>query len=541
MFNDNLDFYPTPEKLAKRMLAGIDFKFAHTFLEPSAGSGNIVRELKEKEKIEYPYREPVFDIDCIERDARLQSVLRGEGFRVIYNDFLSFETMKEYDVIFMNPPFSDGAKHLLKAMQLQERNGGGIVCILNAETLKNPYSAERKAIVQKLEDNNADIEYIQEAFIDGERKTNVEIALIRVKMPETERTSFILDGMRRAAAYAEDTAEYSETHVAEKDLMQSYVRQFNAEVESGIRLINEYRAMQPFLLSEFEKDPESGKTVQCGSSILKLSVKDKSELSKNAFVKAVRRKYWKALFHNEAFVGKLTENLKREFYKRIDELQNYDFSVYNIKTLQIEINQKMIQGVEDTIIALFEELSNKYHYYDETSKNIHYFNGWKTNKAYIINKKVVIPLDAYNRLWGTYDPADYRVIGKLSDIEKALNYLDGGLTDSVDLRSSLEFAEEYGETKNIVLKYFNVTFYKKGTCHITFTNDELWKKFNIFGAQRKGWLPPCYGKKKYKDMTTEEKEVINSFEGEKSYSDVMEKTDYFMVEAKDLLPLLETA
>ena len=50
MFNDNLDFYPTPEKLAKRMLAGIDFKFAHTFLEPSAGSGNIVRELKEKEK-----------------------------------------------------------------------------------------------------------------------------------------------------------------------------------------------------------------------------------------------------------------------------------------------------------------------------------------------------------------------------------------------------------------------------------------------------------------------------------------------------------
>ena len=142
------------------------------------------------------------------------------------------------------------------------RVGGGIVCILNAETLKNPYSAERKAIVQKLEDNNADIEYIQEAFIDGERKTNVEIALIRVKMPETERTSIILDGMRRAAAYAEDTAKYSETHVAEKDLMQSYVRQFNAEVEAGIRLINEYRAMQPFLLSEFEKDPESGKTVR---------------------------------------------------------------------------------------------------------------------------------------------------------------------------------------------------------------------------------------------------------------------------------------
>lgn len=77
-----------------------------------------------------------------------------------------------------------------------------------------------------------------------------------------------------------------------------------------------------------------------------------------------------------------------------------------------------------------------------------------------------------------------------------------GLTDAVDLKQSLEFAEQYGETKNIQLKYFTVTFYKKGTCHIVFNNDELLKKFNIFGSQKKGWLPPSYGKKQYKDMTT---------------------------------------
>lgn len=162
------------------------------------------------------------------------------------------------------------------------------------------------------------------------------------------------------------------------------------------------------------------------------------------------------------------------------------------------------------------------------------YNGWKTNKAWIINKKVIIPLSGYNSVWGRYEPSNYRIIEKLKDIEKCFNYLDGGLTEAVDLEESLKFAEEYGETKNIQLKYFTVTFYKKGTCHITFNNDELLKKFNIFGSQHKGWLPPSYGKKSYKDMTTEEKAVINEFEGEKEYNKVISNKDYYLFDGNNL-------
>ena len=111
------------------------------------------------------------------------------------------------------------------------------------------------------------------------------------------------------------------------------------------------------------------------------------------------------------------------------------------------------------------------------------------------------------------------------------------MTESVDLEKSLQFAEEYGESKNIVLKYFNITFYKKGTCHITFTNDELLKKFNIFGAQHKGWLPPSYGKRKYSDMSQEEKAVVNDFEGESEYNKVMENTDYYLTDMSNMLML----
>jgi hypothetical protein len=200
----------------------------------------------------------------------------------------------------------------------------------------------------------------------------------------------------------------------------------------------------------------------------------------------------------------------------------------------------MIQGVEDTILSLFDEFSNKYHWYNETSKNIHYYNGWKTNKAWKINKKVIIPLSGFYDLqysWGRFRPTDYKVVEKLADIEKVFNYLDGGITEDVDMKAVLNIAEKQLETRKIKLKYFMITFYKKGTCHIEFTNEELLHKFNLFGSQRKGWLPPTYGKVKYKDMTSEEKEVINDFEGEISYNKVINNKDYYIVKTSKLLML----
>ena len=197
----------------------------------------------------------------------------------------------------------------------------------------------------------------------------------------------------------------------------------------------------------------------------------------------------------------------------------------------------MIQGVEDTILKLFEDFSHKYHWHPETGNNIHYYNGWKTNQAFKINKKVIIPLSAFNNYSNRYSPTDYKVVDKLSDIEKVFNYIDQGLTKENDLKTALNFAESYGDTKKIQLKYFMVTFYKKGTCHIEFTNLELLHKFNLYGSQRKNWLPPSYGKEKFEDMTQEEKQVVIEFEGEQSYKKVMLKKDYYIVESSKLLML----
>ncbi|MBU5333619.1 DUF4942 domain-containing protein [Anaerocolumna aminovalerica] len=539
MFTDNKDFYPTPEHLIRKMLSGIDFNYINSILEPSAGKGNIIDKLKEIEKPAYSYssKKYNFDIDCIEPDQNLRSILKDKNYRLVYNDFLTYNTMKEYDLIVMNPPFSNGCKHLLKALEMQERNGGAIVCILNAETLKNDYTNDRKLLNRKLKEYNATIEYMQESFIGAERSTSVEVALIKVKLPEVKRDSFILEGLRKTQEQRE-FEETEQTAIVEGDFFKAIINQYQLEVEAGINLIKEFKAMSPYIMTEFKKDEETGETVQTGGCILRLDLESNrgsynSNLSINGYIKDVRRKYWKALFNNQEFIGKLTNNLQREFYNRLEDLSNYDFSLYNIYELKVDMSNNVVKGIEDTIISLFDELSHKHYWDKDSSSNIHYYNGWKTNKSYIINKKVIIPLSAYSSYSDYYRPS-LNTLSKLQDIEKCFNYLDGGLTDAVDLRESLNFAEEFGETKNIQLKYFTVTFYKKGTTHITFNDDELLKKFNIFGSQKKGWLPPSYGKKAYKDMTSEEKAVVNEFEGEKEYNKVMTNTKYYLFDGSNM-------
>lgn len=520
------EFYPTPKKLLDKITEGVQWNQINTILEPEAGKGDIVEYVSNQCKSAYHYK---VDIDCIEINHDLRSVLKGKQYRVVHDDFLTFHTYKHYDLIIMNPPFSQGAAHLTKALNMQE-NGGGVICILNAETIKNPCTNERKALVRRLNDIGAEITYLQEEFADAERKTDVEIAVIKAYYQEPKRESAIFNDLKKKV-YAENAYQEKATDLAPNDFIEAIIREYNMEVEAGIRLIHEYKAMAPHILTAISDSSYN-------KPILSMTI-DGKELSTNQYVRRVRAKYWNALFRNPKFTGNMTSNLIHTYDSQVDELANYDFSAYNIRCIQIEMSKNLIQGIEDCIIQLFDKLSYQYAYSDELSKNIHYYNGWKTNKSWIINKKVILPwMYAFSSWSGKFDPS-YEVREKLRDIEKALNYLDGGNTAGIDMDVSLNHAEEIGQTKKIKLKYFYVTFYKKGTCHIEFTNEELLKKLNIFGSQQKGWLPPGYGKKSYHEMSQEEKAVIDDFEGAESYRQTVSNAKYFIYNPTESLPMID--
>ncbi|MBP3784424.1 MAG: DUF4942 domain-containing protein [Butyrivibrio sp.] len=523
-----LEFYPTPETLLDKILDGVDYRYIGTVLEPSAGKGDIVKYI-EKVAGSYPHYNSRITFDCIELDETLQKTLIGQDMRVVHDNFLTYKTNKTYDLIIANPPFSEGDKHLMKALDMQEKSGGDVVFILNAETIRNPYANLRKALVDRLEKAGASIEYMQQEFSSAERQTNVEIAVVKVHYDKPEYTSDILDGLKKKY-YSEGTYQEDITDLAPNDFIEAIVKRYEIEVEAGIRLIREYRALAPRLLDSLDEEYS-----KYSHPILELK-SNKYELSINSFVEQERMKYWSALFKDKRITGQMTSNLQTDFLSKVNELKDYEFSVYNIKQMQIKMNQNLVKGIEDCIIELFDELSHQYSWYD-SSNNIHYYNGWKTNSAWKINKKVIIPFyaDVWSR-WGSkeYQPDNYSVVEKISDIEKALNYLDGGLTDGISVFSALSYAKRTGQTKNIRLKYFDITFYKKGTCHIVFRDEELLKKFNIFGSQKKGWLPQDYGKKMYSEMNAEEKAVIDDFEGEASYNKTMANTSYYLFDANNV-------
>lgn len=523
------EFYPTPPKIIEKMLAGLKLNEINTILEPSAGKGDIVSAIIAKYEVhKYRYSNREMDIDVVEIDPSLRHILKGRGYRVIHDDFLTLHTYKRYDLIIMNPPFSSGDKHLLKALDMQQ-NGGKIICLLNAETLRNPYTNTRKDLVRRLDEYGAEVEFMEGAFADAERKTDVEVALIKVDIPNVGQESIIVEGLRQEEKYrAEQREPHALTH---GEFFQRIVSQYNFELRAGLSLINEYLAMKPLVQESLKKGSHKG-------SILILNVSDSKAdgtLMINEFIEKVRYKYWEALFLSDEFSSLLTTKLRDQYMDRIRELKGYDFSLFNIWQIREEISRNMLKSVKEAIIALFDEFSHKWHWVDETSKNIHYYNGWKTNKAWVINKKVIIPNVQAWATWSGKLKYDYQVTQKLMDIEKVFNYLDGGMTDHVDLKEALKKAEANGQSRKIPLKYFTVTFYKKGTCHIEFTNLELLKKFNLFGSQQKGWLPPSYGKANYEDMSTEERAVIDDFEGREEYEKVMRNKDYYLYKSTDLL------
>lgn len=555
--NGDDQFYPTPPSVSKKMLEGVKWDMIETILEPSAGKGDLILAAAEAYYVQGRYRSGSLDVDAVEIDPYLREickfnfsdkkkgqysyddrefkVLSKVDLHMVHDDFLTYNTYKKYDLILMNPPFENGDLHLIKALDMQ-KNGGSIICLLNAETIRNPYTASRKLLKQTLQKYDAVIEFMDDAFSsDAERKANVDVAIVRVNIPVATHESTFFERMKKAAdeEYIPDQEIKS---LVPSDTIDQAICLYNAEVAATMEFIKEYEALKPYMYDSFDSDYKS--------SILSLVVKHDSTYSSfdyKKYMKMVRLKYWQALFKNEEFTGKLTSNLRNQFNSQIEKMADYEFSAFNIKQVMVEMNASMQQGVIDTIMDLFEKLTVTHTWYPECEKNIHYYNGWKTNKAHKVGKKAIIPTNgifsSYSWNRDTFDiRAAYEV---LSDLEKAFNYLDGGHFEGnrYHLSSFLNHANENRQTRNIDCTYFKVDLFKKGTVHIKFRPEAmpLVDRLNIFAAQNRNWLPPNYGNKTYATMDEEEKAVVDGLNGdgtegsgEKAYTEIMKDREYYL-------------
>lgn len=115
--------FPTPDNIVQKMVEYCDIKPGHDILEPSAGTGNILKAL--------PCVRPNGTVTAIEKVFDLKPYIEPYADNIFIEDFLTWKG-NSFDRIIMNPPFENGVdiKHIRHAMTFLA--DGGILVALCA-------------------------------------------------------------------------------------------------------------------------------------------------------------------------------------------------------------------------------------------------------------------------------------------------------------------------------------------------------------------------------------------------------------------------
>ncbi|MEM9991305.1 MAG: DUF4942 domain-containing protein [Bacteroidota bacterium] len=460
-----------------------------TILEPSAGKGDVLDYIKNEVA---DARKPRA-MYCIEQNPDLQAILREKNYDVIGDDFLSFESPYTFDLIVMNPPFDAGAKHLLKAWEISQ--GGDIVCLLNAETYHNPYTKERE-LLKTIIDEHGTIEELGNCFSTSERKTNVNVILVRLskqfkKSFEFENDPFDLEDN----PYLEFPEDIEGNQVEVLDVLQAYENRYKGAVEAFKNLKLAISKFQYYTKNVFIPD-------YVMDDYLKLA----REHSINPFVRKFNEACWQRILSESKFERFLTTNVRRSFTDKFSHQQKLAFTKANMVTLF----QVLWQNKEDILESCIEDVFDIMTYYHHENRMV--IEGWKTNDAWRVNRKVILPhIVSYGKYMSAPDLKSYgdkfslNWKSELEDIDRCMCYIDARayertLTVSQTLKQHFDNVGRIrtGETfdKECESTYFKLRFFKKGTVHLTFKDRYLWQEFNYRAAQRKGFpLPERVSKK----------------------------------------------
>ncbi len=451
MFNS--DFYPTPRATAEYLINGIDLAGKYV-LEPSAGSGAILDVLNEL---------GAKTIAC-EKDRELREIAKSKTDRFLKSDFLEVtrEEISHVDYVFMNPPFSKGVDHVLHAWNIAP-DGCEIHALCNAETLKNRYTRLRSELGQAI------IQYgfwenIGSVFEDSQRKTDVEVAVVRLYKPATEGTF-------------EDFFDMAQP--GENQHHQSGIMPYNEVREVVQRYVGALKLYETVADTAIKMN---ALIAPVGAKSVTMTItEEEREVTIEEFRVNLQKLCWKWVFGKMNIEKYMTANLKEELNRFVQKQQQVPFTMKNIYRMMDMVVQTHGQRMEKVLLELFDKLTLHYH------DNRYAVEGWKTNSHYLVNRKFIFPW--VKSSWSfSGRPEISHTFEVMDDTQKALNYLTGN-------RFEVTLSEFYREEKREWGKwyewgYFMVRVYKKGTGHFKFIDDEVWALFNQAVAKAKGWPLP---------------------------------------------------
>lgn len=483
---DLLQDYPTSPALALRAWAKFKNKTVTKLLEPHAGNGDLVQPWL-ADRGHYP------SWDAIEINARKHPELKAQNAAIVGYDFLSFGACALYSHIIMNPPFRNGVQHVLHAW-----NGlfeGEIVAIINAETIRNPFSAERQHLT-RLIDAHGSVEFIQDAFLgpDVTRETAVEIALVHLekKAPVKSILGSLLSTLAPDQAQNAETVEVSAgTALA---IPEGFIERTVRDFEEAASLAKEAACLMA--KAQFASN-RLGETMSQTLERMtggEAPTKDFAPQVRDTFATEyakLKDRAWTRVLMSTQVAEKLSSTTYKNVLAEFGSIKLLEFTVANIYGFLEGLCQASGDIQADMVCGVFDKIS-AYH-----TENTVYYMGWKSNDAHrtmgmrVKKSRFIIP---DHKSESYYKRADHHCVLMLRDFDKAFALLEGKTAPDVSLASLFDTTQTFKRLcagERLSSDYFDVRYYpKRGTIHFFPRNAELMDKLNRMVGKYRQWLPP---------------------------------------------------
>lgn len=486
----DLQFYPTPESLAKKAWAMFKNRSFVRVLEPSAGEGHLAAQRPVTGG--YYRNDDYVPLDCIEIDVTKHPLLGSAGFDVVGVDFMRFDGAGAiYSHIIMNPPFAEGAKHVLKAWGVLYE--GECVAILNADTIRNPFSKEREHLVRLIQ-LHGEVEFVTGAFSgpEAERKTDVDVALVYLRKDAEFKQDLIgdvLDGLKVEGHIGLD-AGYE--NVNELAIPGSFIENSVLAFEAAVKAMRQSVFAEARATKYASRLGHSMEEMNTSKPIGDGDVGDSLKWVRTQMYTRhtdFKNRAWAGILRSTQVLSRLSSQAQKRLESEFEAIKLLEFSVQNVYGFIGGLIAKQGEIQIEMVCDCFDRIS-RWH-----TDNVSHYMGWRSNDKHrtcgmsVKMSRFVMPghkTESWNKDLG------WDSMRMLSDFDKAFALLDG----KVEPETGLEYIfrhrfEELRKGTRVSSSYFDARYFPGvGTIHLFPTNKKLIDRLNRMVGSHRKWLPP---------------------------------------------------
>ena len=449
-------YFPTGVRLAAKAWAKFKRPIRHV-CDPSAGKGHLIRHAKEgfpgvadedlpwvaeipdmeiaegrfKTRVrEYARRKfsDLAEVSVIEIDIQHHASLKEMGAKVLGYDFLEIRSLATVSSVIMNPPFAQGCAHVLHAWDCLY--DAELVAIVNAETIRNPYSQERKRLVQLIQEHGS-VEFLTDQFVDdAERKTAVDVALIHMEKVPGQYLNFdALIGSLRTGNNGMD--EIDPKTCTALSLPGNFIKEVCfrfGQAVSAAREASEAVAVANHMTDAIGITLDAMQAKGVGSDFREVSgsIRDAANTDFKVRYDNLKKRAWAQILRSTLLTDKVSNQARRKIEASSSNIYDLEFTPANVHGFLAGVLQSMGDIYQSMLLDMFDSILER------SSDNVVFYKSWKSNQKHRIGmrlRKSRFILPRFRMGFGGH--LDYEDERFLADLDKCWGYLHG-VSDNYD-------------------------------------------------------------------------------------------------------------